>query len=111
MTQLCEGQPESSEAHPLPQQSKTIPNNSILTLKFLGRRGRWHTKGSKQAAKGLAKKELRSADEILQLRKKASRNRYRQMSKRDRSKRKQQKINTSSHQSKIRNKISKRRKR
>ena len=107
MTQLCEGQPESSGAHPLPQQSKTILNNSIVTLKISGRQGRWHTKGSKQIAKGLAKRELRSADEILQLRKKASQNRYRQMGKRDRSKRKQ-KINTSSRQSKIRNKGRKR---
>ncbi|XP_065897947.1 ATP-dependent RNA helicase DDX54-like [Dysidea avara] len=89
VAQLCEGQPESSETHPLPQQR---------------RRGKWHTKGSQQAIKGSAKRELRNADEILQLRKKASRNRYKQMGKRDRSKRRQQKSNTSStHQTKIRN--------
>lgn len=77
---------------------------------FLGRKqgGRWHMKGSKQASsKGAGKRELRTTDEILQLRKKAAQNKYKQLSKSQRAKRKQRTM--SSHQTKAR--TGKRRKR
>jgi len=72
------------------------------------RRGRWHVKGPKQTTKGTGKRELRTTDEILQLRKKAAQNKYKQMSKSERAKRKHQQ-SMSSYKTKTR-KTGKRRK-
>lgn len=49
-------------------------------------------KGLKQTSKVTGKRELRTSDEILQLRKKAAQNKYKQMSKSERAKRKQHNI-------------------
>lgn len=46
-------------------------------------------KGSKQASKEAGGRELRTTDEILQLRKKRVQNKYKQMSKSERAKRRQ----------------------
>lgn len=111
MSQLQEGQPETSVAQ-LPQiHSKVTVLIKSCYTSFLGRRGggRWHTKGSKQATKEeTGGRELRTTDEILRLRKKASQNKYRQMSKNERAKRRQQR-KVPSHRSTTR--TSKRRKR
>lgn len=74
-------------------------HKSLWQVFLLERRrgGKWHTKGSKQATKVIGKRELHTTDEILRLRKKAAQNKYKQMSKSERAKRRQQR-STSSHQ-------------
>ena len=78
-------------------------NEVCDNLVLLGRRqgGRWHVKGSKQVTKVAGKRELRTTDEILRLRKKAAQNKNKQMSKGARAKRRQHQ-SLSSHQPKTR---------
>lgn len=74
-----------------------------MTLVFIGRRqGRWHVKGPKQTTKGTGKRELRTTDEILQLRKKAAQNKYKQMSKSERNKKRHHRSMSSSYKPKTR---------
>ena len=78
-------------------------NEYFRQVCVLGRKrgGRWHVKGSKQVTKVAGKRELRTTDEILRSRKKAAQNKYKQMSKSGRAKRRQHQ-SLSSHQPKTR---------
>lgn len=113
MSQLQEGQGEPSDLH-LPhghRKALLVLLNENFDISFLGRKkrgGRWHVKGSKQGSEGTGTRELRTTDEILQLRKKAAQNKYKQMSKSERAKRRKQR-SMLSHQAKTR--TGKRRKR
>lgn len=112
VSQLQEGQPEASGVQPLHNHHREynylMENNFVVLLLGKRRGGRWHAKGLKQASKGAPKRELRTTDEILRLRKKTAQNKYKQMSKSERAKKKHRQSMVSQQ---TKNKTGKRRKR